>query len=210
MKKLALAVAASLAMSASADDFLVGVEFHRTSDKLTADTSGGLKIDTKNSRGGFGLKIASDVDENVRIYGLFDFDLSKTKEDNSQDYKKVEYSNIKLLFGVDFAPKITDNFKLLVGPYAGISHLDLDAESGRMCSHGYYFYQFYQTQLEVKTIGGLFGLKLGGELSNDVFAFEFGLKTDWTSYINPEKGNADFKNAKHTNIGPYIGISRKF
>ena len=163
---------------------------------LEGDYSFGSKIKSQDSdplkKAQFGLGIKGGYDFNVfRIYGayIYDFKVKKQGEDADGSFS-FKWNTHKFLVGADYTPTVAQDFKLVLGSYAGYSKLkdqlianDAYSDSG-------------------SASGWVLGGRLGGEYSLDANnAIELGFKADKTFY--------SYK-TKETNTGLYLGYTYKF
>ena len=163
---------------------------------LEGDYSFGSKIKSQDSdplkKAQFGLGIKGGYDFNVfRIYGayIYDFKVKKQGEDADGSFS-FKWNTHKFLIGADYTPTVAQDFKLVLGGYAGYSKLknklianDAYSDSG-------------------SASGWVLGGRLGGEYSLDANnAIELGFKADKTFYSY---------NTKETNTGFYLGYTYKF
>ena len=160
------------------------------------DYSFNSKIKTKNiasseknnfKKGHYGLGFYGGYDfDSYRAYGGYYYDFKARKNAGESDAK---WSKHKFLGGVDYTPSITENFKAVLGGYAGLGYLSVRER--------------FNNETSKKNFKGLLvGAKAGGIYSFDEHnAIEFGLKADKTFYK---------KNSGAQLIGIYTGYTYKF
>ena len=164
------------------------------------DYSFNSKIKTKNiakseknnfNKGHYGLGFYGGYDfDSYRAYGGYYYDFKARKNAGEADAK---WSKHKLLVGADYTPNITENFKAVLGGYAGLGYLSVR--------------QSFENETSKKNFKGLLiGAKAGGQYSFDAHnALEFGLKADKTFY----KKNSGAQ-LRDTSVGIYTGYTYKF
>lgn len=229
----------SLSSSAAAEGLFVGgelgVNFAYVEAKDNAKINYFGTYSTNHSSGAVGaggVKFGYDFDL-WRIYGAFvynsgqDYEYSSYVSTNTppistnEHYElDMENNSIDLLIGANWTPQISNNFKMLIGPYVGYSRLNTDItyDYHRIESNsGIITRTKQENEQTVKQNGVLYGAKFGG-----IFTFarrheiDFGVKYDCVKY--GDKGDISFspdiavsmKNAKRDGVGIYAGYNFKF
>ncbi|MBT0611550.1 hypothetical protein [Campylobacter hyointestinalis] len=159
-------------------------------------------VEVKDGQAGIGLKLGYDFDI-YRVYGsyIYDFEAKKTIQDDTHGFVTPKWTTHKLIVGADYTPSITNDFKLAIGAYTGMSIINLKATYK---DNGNYVENSDNSE------GLILGAKLGGIYSIDSNnEIEFGFKTDRTKY-RKFKDSLDLRDTRETNYGLYIGYNYKF
>ena len=197
-------VATSLVASfACADGAFVGFETGYSKSSLKYKWSGDNPDDSESLKfkgGAFGLGVKGGYDFGMfRAYGEYIYKF-KAKDDivyEDGDTEKVSWKSHNFLIGGDFTPSLTNNFKLALGAYTGVSKIKVKSED----SDG---------DDTLSKTGWIIGGKIGGiyeiNQNNEV---EFGVKTDYTKYKKETDEDGTGK-LSATNTGFYLGYNYKF
>ncbi|WP_103607204.1 hypothetical protein [Campylobacter concisus] len=115
----------------------------------------------------------------------------KKQIEDDDDRFTVKWKKHSLLAGADYTPSITEDIKLVLGGYTGVSRLLISRDDENK--------KFYDT-------GFVLGAKFGAEyLLDQNNILEAGMKTDYTFY----KAD-DVSRVRESNIGLYVGYTYKF
>lgn len=159
------------------------------------DKSSLKETDVKFKDGRFGLGVKGGYDFGMfRAYGEYIYKF-KAKDDvvDEDGTFEVSWKNHNFLIGGDFTPSLTDNFKLALGAYTGVSKMNVKVQEENESE-------------KLSFTGWVIGAKIGGIYEvNQNNEIEFGFKTDYTKYKEKE----DTK-LKATNTGLYLGYNFKF
>lgn len=184
MKKLALSLAVIASVTFAEGRFVgfdTGYDFN---SKLKS-----YNESIKDGRANIGLKAGYDFDT-FRVYGSYHYG---TEGKDTVENVDVKWKNHKFLINADFTPEITNDLRLVLGGYTGVSLIDVTL-SGPGGS------------IKDDASDIILGARLGAEYSLDSNnAVEFGLKTDYTKYDIEGGGNV-----KQTDTGLYLGYNYKF
>ncbi|MBR2156720.1 MULTISPECIES: outer membrane beta-barrel protein [unclassified Campylobacter] len=196
MKLAKLILASSLVAScAFAEGAFIGVGggYNFNAEFQTEDD---LSID--GNQGVFSVKGGYDFGS-YRSYAQYNYnskyseEVSVTQGGQTTLLGKAEFSGHEFVVGVDFTPALSENFKLSVGPYAGLSLLKATAAD--------------QTGSESQTQKGfIVGGKAGVIFDFGAGEIEAGVKADkaWHS------GQDGWVDIDKTTLGAYAGYNFKF
>ena len=110
---------------------------------------------------------------------------------------KAEFSGHEFLVGADFTPALGENFRLVVGPYLGLSLL----KASLGANVGGEYYSESQTQK-----GFIIGGHLGFLVDTAAGRFEAGLKADQAWH----HGSGEWPDFDKSTFGGYVGYNYKF
>lgn len=160
------------------------------------------------------IEDVSDKTPSIGIKGGYDFGDFRAYAKYGYDFKaKEKYSEViagnliegvaevtrhTFVFGADYTPKLSENFKFLVGGFIGSAVLNVESKA-----------QGGGVSEEIKDSGyGIVGgVRAGGILTFDEHnEFEIGVKADWAAYT----GFDYLEDASGTNLGAFVGYNYKF
>ncbi|PSM52218.1 hypothetical protein CBLAS_0211 [Campylobacter blaseri] len=181
-----------VASSMLAEGLFVGGEagYYKTSTSLIEDP--GLptekKVTFKKSHASLGFKAGYDFDM-YRVYGEYIHNF-KAKI-NFEDGAYISQKSDDILIGADYTPKITDNFKFVVGAFGGRSKMKYKVKNDlneifKFSGHGW--------KIGAK-VGGIYEINSQNEV-------EFGVKAAFAKYKSLDN--------KPKPYGAYIGYNYKF
>ncbi|QCD52202.1 outer membrane beta-barrel protein [Campylobacter sp. RM16192] len=180
-----LLVSSLVASGLMADGVFIGIEGGFAKHTVSGDV---VDFKIKDTKPNLGLKMGYDFDS-FRVYGAYNYNFKMSDKVDLSDVEKDVSVNIKahqFLLGSDFTPSLTNDFKLALGIYSGLSLVKIDTKSDLFND---------------STSGFVFGGKLGGIYSVDENnQFEFGTKL----------GVTKFSDADMSEMGLYLGYTYKF
>ena len=184
-------IACAVCSFAMAEGAFIGYEggYSFASNVKLSEANDGARL--RKGQFNSGIKAGYDFD-NFRAYGayFYNFQTKKELEDDGEKYT-IKWNKHSFLAGADYTPSITEDIKLVLGGYTGVSRLLISRDDTD--------HKFYDT-------GFVLGAKFGAEyLLDQNNILEAGMKTDYTFY----KAD-DVSRVRESNIGLYVGYTYKF
>ena len=184
-------IACAVCSFAMAEGAFIGYEggYSFASNVKLSEANDGARL--RKGQFNSGVKAGYDFDS-FRAYGAYFYSFQTKKQiENDDDRFTVKWKKHSLLAGVDYTPSITEDIKLVLGGYTGVSRLLISRDDTD--------HKFYDT-------GFVLGAKFGAEyLLDENNILEAGMKTDYTFY----KAD-DVSKVRESNIGLYVGYTYKF
>lgn len=191
---LGVSLASSLAVANSG--VFVGVEAGMMQSKFKDDAT-----DFKDKVGNFGAKIGYQFTQNFRIYGAYNM-TTNAKHTSDDGEINFDITAHKFLAGLDFTPKIIEDFRAVVGVYGGISQINKDIEIKM-------FGKKSDAESDV-----IYGGKVGILYAIGSGEIEGGFRAERASYGVVESielfGETIDTSLKQTSYGLYLGYNYKF
>ena len=206
----AIAATAILSSSAAAQGGFVGVEGALLQSQLKLDYPfSNLLDDPKDTSMELGLKAGYDFDT-FRILGGYSYRSQGSQKYNLRsgndfnDFIDGEFSwqTNNIFLGVNYTPSLSNNFKLSLGAYTGLSIVkgEFNGQAESLNASGPYTLGYHSKS----GVGNLFGAQLRGiyevDRNNKI---EFGIKGDYQTTTIHEYNNI-------RNYGLYVGYNLKF
>ena len=184
-------IACAVCSFAMAEGAFIGYEggYSFASNVKLSEANDGARL--RKGQFNSGIKAGYDFD-NFRAYSayFYNFQTKKELEDDGEKYT-IKWNKHSFLAGADYTPSITEDIKLVLGGYTGVSRLLISRDDTD--------HKFYDT-------GFVLGAKFGAEyLLDQNNILEAGMKTDYTLY----KAD-DVSRVRESNIGLYVGYTYKF
>jgi len=184
-------IACAVCSFAMAEGAFIGYEggYSFASNVKLSEANDGARL--RKGQFNSGVKAGYDFDS-FRAYGayFYNFQTKKELEDDGEKYT-IKWNKHSFLAGADYTPSITEDIKLVLGGYTGVSRLLISRDDENK--------KFYDT-------GFVLGAKFGAEyLLDQNNILEAGMKTDYTFY----KAD-DVSRVRESNIGLYVGYTYKF
>ncbi|MCR8679431.1 MULTISPECIES: hypothetical protein [Campylobacter] len=202
-----VAATAILSSNAVAQSVFVGVEGGFLQSRTTLDEIFPSTIDDPSDTSvELGLKGGYDFDT-FRVWGGYSYRTKGSEDYNLRDGAdfidgKFSWQTHNILVGADYTPLLSDNLKLALGAYTGISFVKGEFSGQAQYTSGIYTYTLDNSS--TTGTGALIGLKIGGIYevvkNNEI---EFGVKGDYQT-----TGIDEFDNI--LNYGVYVGYNYKF
>lgn len=184
-------IACAVCSFAMAEGAFIGYEggYSFASNVKLSEANDGARL--RKGQFNSGIKAGYDFDS-FRAYGAYFYSFQTKKQiEDDDDRFTVKWKKHSLLAGVDYTPSITEDIKLVLGGYTGVSRLAITRDDVNK--------KFYDT-------GFVLGAKFGAEyLLDQNNILEAGIKTDYTFY----KAD-DVSRVRESNIGLYVGYTYKF
>ena len=184
-------IACAVCSFAMAEGAFIGYEggYSFASNVKLSEANDGARL--RKGQFNSGVKAGYDFDS-FRAYGAYFYSFQTKKQiEDDDDRFTVKWKKHSLLAGVDYTPSITEDIKLVLGGYTGVSRLLISRDDTD--------HKFYDT-------GFVLGAKFGAEyLLDQNNILEAGMKTDYTFY----KAD-DVSRVRESNIGLYVGYTYKF
>ena len=184
-------IACAVCSFAMAEGAFIGYEggYSFASNVKLSEANDGARL--RKGQFNSGIKAGYDFD-NFRAYGAYFYSFQTKKQiEDDDDRFTVKWKKHSLLAGADYTPSITEDIKLVLGGYTGVSRLLISRDDTD--------HKFYDT-------GFVLGAKFGAEyLLDQNNILEAGMKTDYTFY----KAD-DVSRVRESNIGLYVGYTYKF
>ena len=184
-------IACAVCSFAMAEGAFIGYEggYSFASNVKLSEANDGARL--RKGQFNSGVKAGYDFDS-FRAYGAYFYNFQTKKQiEDDDDRFTVKWKKHSLLAGVDYTPSITEDIKLVLGGYTGVSRLLISRDDTD--------HKFYDT-------GFVLGAKFGAEyLLDQNNILEAGMKTDYTFY----KAD-DVSRVRESNIGLYVGYTYKF
>ena len=184
-------IACAVCSFAMAEGAFIGYEggYSFASNVKLSEANDGARL--RKGQFNSGVKAGYDFDS-FRAYGAYFYSFQTKKQiENDDDRFTVKWKKHSLLAGADYTPSITEDIKLVLGGYTGVSRLLISRDDTD--------HKFYDT-------GFVLGAKFGAEyLLDQNNILEAGMKTDYTFY----KAD-DVSKVRESNIGLYVGYTYKF
>ena len=184
-------IACAVCSFAMAEGAFIGYEggYSFASNVKLSEANDGARL--RKGQFNSGVKAGYDFDS-FRAYGAYFYSFQTKKQiEDDDDRFTVKWKKHSLLAGADYTPSITEDIKLVLGGYTGVSRLAITRDDVNK--------KFYDT-------GFVLGAKFGAEyLLDQNNILEAGIKTDYTFY----KAD-DVSRVRESNIGLYVGYTYKF
>ena len=184
-------IACAVCSFAMAEGAFIGYEggYSFASNVKLSEANDGARL--RKGQFNSGVKAGYDFDS-FRAYGAYFYSFQTKKQiEDDDDRFTVKWKKHSLLAGADYTPSITEDIKLVLGGYTGVSRLLISRDDTD--------HKFYDT-------GFVLGAKFGAEyLLDQNNILEAGMKTDYTFY----KAD-DVSRVRESNIGLYVGYTYKF
>ena len=184
-------IACAVCSFAMAEGAFIGYEggYSFASNVKLSEANDGARL--RKGQFNSGVKAGYDFDS-FRAYGAYFYSFQTKKQiEDDDDRFTVKWKKHSLLAGADYTPSITEDIKLVLGGYTGVSRLLISRDDTD--------HKFYDT-------GFVLGAKFGAEyLLDQNNILEAGMKTDYTFY----KAD-DVSKVRESNIGLYVGYTYKF
>ena len=184
-------IACAVCSFAMAEGAFIGYEggYSFASNVKLSEANDGARL--RKGQFNSGIKAGYDFDS-FRAYGAYFYSFQTKKQiEDDDDRFTVKWKKHSLLAGADYTPSITEDIKLVLGGYTGVSRLLISRDDTD--------HKFYDT-------GFVLGAKFGAEyLLDQNNILEAGMKTDYTFY----KAD-DVSRVRESNIGLYVGYTYKF
>ncbi|MEE3744839.1 hypothetical protein [Campylobacter porcelli] len=202
-----VAATAILSSNAVAQGGFIGIEGALLQSQVALDEIYPSIIDDpKDTSVELGFKGGYDFDT-FRIWGGLSLRTTGSQKYNLSDGVnfidgEVSWQTYNFLVGINYTPSLSDNFKLSLGAYTGISFVKGEFSGQAQYTSGIYTYTLDNSS--TTGTGALIGLKIGGIYevvkNNEI---EFGVKGDYQT-----TGIDEFDNI--LNYGIYVGYNYKF
>ncbi len=215
---IAFGLAAALSTAAFGDGAFVGGEAGWLHSKAKNTNDSHMKASDNTAN--IGIKAGYEFMDMHRIYGAYNYqsatkdNYSVTRQGDATEGLLNENGSLKIkgvhkfLLGYDFAPKITENWRAVVGAYLGYAKSKSEISGVlRKASDN----SFVENIKEGKSMRGfIYGAKIGGAYDIDEHnEIEFGFRAEQIKYKKFNDGGDDIK-FKQTNYGLYAGYTYKF
>ncbi|MDY3133018.1 MAG: hypothetical protein SPI60_02480 [Campylobacter lanienae] len=211
-----IAATAILSSGATAKELFVGVEGALLQSQVKLEPFFNQLDDPKDTSIELGLKAGYDFDT-FRIWGGYSYRSQGSQKYNFRDGNgfidgEFSWQANNILIGADYTPSLSNNFKLSLGAYTGLSIVKGEFTGQGRYTSGVLTYSRYTSGTLTYTysdgsetgVGNLLGVKLGAIYevveNNEI---EFGIKGDYQATSIEEYDNI-------INYGLYVGYNYKF